>query len=195
VTVDLAYHRKRADRYRSDYDFARRSVRKLKGLLAGCKSDHADQIAAQQIVQEVAQQVQQAAHDRIASVVTQCLQAVFDEPYTFRIDFERKRGRTEARLLFVRGKLEIDPLDAAGGGVIDVAAFALRVACLILSRPQLRRVLILDEPFAHVKPPEVLGPRICEMLEMLSREFDIQFIIIPSIEQFYQIGKAVQIGA
>lgn len=190
----LTIHRQRANKYGPQYDHARRVVRDEKAALESAEREYRDTVAAQQIVQTVAQQIQQAAHDRIASVVTQCLRTVFEQPYEFRIVFEQKRGRTEARLVFVRGELEIDPLDAAGGGVIDVAAFALRVACLVLSRPPLRRLLVLDEPFSHCKPPEILASRICGMLEMLAKQFGIQFILVPSIEEFYRIGTVVEIG-
>src|SRR6185503_13063551 len=80
---------------------------------------------AQEILQLLAQAVQQQAHTKISGVVSSCLSAVFDDPYEFRVQFDRKRGRTEASLRFVRGGLEVDPLTASGGGVVDVAAFAL----------------------------------------------------------------------
>lgn len=192
--IDLSAYRARADKYAPRYDAARRAYRAEKQTYAAAKQEAADAATAQRVVQEVAQQVQQNAHDRIASVVSQCLSAVFPMPYKFKILFERKRGRTEARIVFRRGRLEIDPLDAAGGGVIDVAAFALRVACLILSRPPLRRVLVLDEPFGHCKPPGVLGPRICKMLEMLAEQFSIQFVLIPSIEDHFAVGQVIKIG-
>lgn len=191
--MNLTEYRRRADRLAAQYDHARQSVRDERAALKSAREHLANVTEAQKILQTVAQAVQQTAHKRIADVVSRCLEAVFDEPYSFKIEFERKRGKTEARLSFVRDGLEIDPLTAAGGGVVDVAAFALRVAALILSRPPLRRLIVLDEPFSHVKPPEVLGPRICEMIQALSQEFGIQFIIVPSIEDHYQIGKVVPI--
>lgn len=189
----LKHLRGRANKYEPRYDYARRAVRAEKTALQNAKQEYDHVRQAQGIVQEIAQQIQQAAHNRIASVVCQCLRAVFETPYTFEILFERKRGRTEAVLQFRRGELEIDPMSAAGGGVVDIAAFALRVACLVLSRPPLRRVLVLDEPFSHCKPPEILAPRICEMIKMLADQFGIQFIIVPSIEDHYRIGKVVEI--
>jgi hypothetical protein len=190
----LNHLRDRANKYAPRYDYARRAVRTEKAALADARTEYKNVATAQGIVQATAQQIQQAAHDRIAAVVSECLRSVFETPYAFKILFERKRGRTEAVLQFVRGELEIDPLGAAGGGVIDVAAFALRVACLVLARPPLRRLLVLDEPFSHCKPPEVLAPRICKMLEMLAEQFGIQFVLIPSIENHYRIGKVIEIA-
>jgi hypothetical protein len=129
-----------------------------------------------EILQLLAQGVQQKAHSKIAGVVTKCLSSVFDDPYEFNIIFDRKRGSTEARLRFTRRGLDVDPLTASGGGMVDVAAFALRVACLILSRPRLSRVLVLDEPFRFVS--EQYQDNVRSMMEQLSEEMGIQIIMI-----------------
>lgn len=146
---------------------------------------------AQQIVQAVAETIQEQAHDRIAGVVSRCLATVFDEPYEFRINFERLRGRTEARLVFIREGLAVDPITSSGGGVVDVAAFALRVSCLMLKRPPARRVLVLDEPFRFVSAE--YRPRVAKMLEDLSHELGIQFIMVTHIDEL-RVGAVVEVG-
>lgn len=143
------------------------------------------------IVQGVAQLTQQQAHDRIGAVVSQCLETVFDEAYEFQIVFDQKRGRTEARLVFLRDGCEISPLAASGGGVVDVAAFALRLACLALSRPQRRRVVIMDEPFKFVSAE--YRARVRDMLDELSDEMGVQFIMVTHIEEL-QTGHVKRIG-
>lgn len=131
---------------------------------------------AQEVLQLLAQAVQQKAHQRICHVVSSCLSAVFSDPYEFHIEFERKRGRTEASLKFRRRGLEVDPLTASGGGVVDVAAFALRIACLVMQRPRLSRVLVLDEPFRFVSAQYQEGVR--EMLEQISQEMKVQIVMV-----------------
>lgn len=177
----------------ADYTHTRRQIKSERRELATAKLNLHRAREAQEILQLAAQQIQQKAHQRIAAIVTKCLRAVFDRPYEFRIDFERKRGKTAANLKFLRKGRAVDPISASGGGVVDVAAFALRVACVVLSRPKRRRLIVLDEPFAHCKPPDVLGPRICDMILSLSRELHIQFVLIPSIEDHFQIGRIVEI--
>lgn len=183
----------------------RQQLDKLKARLAAskdnvrrCRADVTnaeDQLAAAEesrlIIQQVGQAIQQEAHDRLAGVVSRCLETVFDEPYEFKIIFERKRGQTEARLVFIRDGLEINPLDAAGGGVVDVAAFALRLACIMLKRPQIRRLLVLDEPWKFLSARH--RPRMRLVVEQLSREMNIQFILVTHIEEF-QIGHVVRLG-
>lgn len=149
-----------------------------------------DCLSAQDIVQRVSQAVQQAAHQRIASVVTRCLEAVFDDPYEFRIEFERKRGRTEASLQFVRGDVAVDPLSASGGGVVDVAAFALRLSCLMLTRPPIRKLLVLDEPFRFLSVE--YRERVRQLLETLAREMGVQIIMVTHSDEL-RCGKVVEI--
>jgi len=132
-------------------------------------------LAAQKILQEVAQNVQERAHQQIAEIVSKCLATVFEDPYTFRIIFEKKRGKTEARLAFMRGLEEFSPRDV-GGGVVDVAAFALRLACMLLTRPPVRRVLIADEPFRFLS--QQYRPRMRHLLETLAKDMGVQFILV-----------------
>lgn len=145
---------------------------------------------AQQILQVLSQQVQQEAHERIASVVTRCLHAVFDDPYDFKITFERKRGRTEAVMSFVRNGLEIDPATAAGGGVVDVAAYALRLACVVLSR-DVRKLLILDEPFKMLSAN--YSERVAALIETMAKEMKVQHIMVTHNPDL-KIGKVIEIG-
>ena len=78
---------------------------------------------AQEIAQEVAQFIQQQVHSHIAGIVTRCLATVFTEdPYEFRLIFEKKRGKTECRLAFFRDGVERNPKDETGGGAVDIAA-------------------------------------------------------------------------
>jgi ABC-type sugar transport system ATPase subunit len=142
------------------------------------------------IVQTIAQAIQQEAHARVAGVVTRCLAAVFPDPYEFRIEFDRKRGRTEARMFFVRDGMEIDPQTAAGGGVVDVAAFALRLSAILLAQPQRRRVMVLDEPFKFLSADRRDAVR--DLLETLSAELGVQFVIVTHIDEL-QAGTVVRI--
>lgn len=142
------------------------------------------------LAQAVAKRIQEEAHRRVSDIVTRSLAAIFDEPYEFRILFEEKRGRTEARLVFYREGVEFDPMDAAGGGVVDVAAFALRLSCILLSQPPLQRIMVLDEPFRFVSAE--YRPRVAALLMSLAKELGCQFIIVTHQEEM-RIGKVVEL--
>lgn len=181
---------KQITRTAADYRAARRSRDREKAALRKLQEQRNDIVQAIEIAQLVCQEIQQRVHQQIATVVSKCLTEIFDEPYTFVIAFEKRRNRTEARLVFVREGQEIDPLTASGGGVVDVASFALRLACLVLAQPPARKVLILDEPFKFVSAQ--YRPRVRGLLESLSEEMGVQFIFVTHTEEF-QCGTVVNI--
>jgi len=165
-------------------------VHESKQKLEKAESDYTNSEEARQIVQLVSQSVQQMVHNRIASLVSRCMETVFDEPYEFRIDFERKRGRTEAKLTFERDGSRVDPMTASGGGVVDVASFALRLACLMLARPQLRRLIVMDEPFRFLSVD--YRQRVKDMMDSLAKEMGIQFVLVTHMDDL-RIGKVIEV--
>ena len=175
-------------------DHAARQFRQEKDALANAEDATSHALQAQAIVQGVAEKAQVMAHRRVAAVVAKCLGAVFGrDAYEFELEFNRKRGKTEAKLVFKRDGLVLrDPTNEAGGGAVEVAAFALRVACLVMSKPARRKLLVLDEPFQSLKPFRVYGPRIRAMLESLAEETGIQFIVVQNVPE-YQTGKVVEL--
>lgn len=190
---DLTRLTRQLDRLQSEYAHARRTVKQERVALTQAKEDVAHAEEAQQVVQGIAEAVQQRAHEQIAAVVSRCLEAVFgEEAYQFRIDFKQARGKTEAHLLFVRdGVVLDDPVGAVGGGVIDVSSFALRLASLILALPRKRRLLITDEPFKMLSRKYI--PAVRELLLVLSKELDLQ-IIMTTHNKELMIGKVIEIG-
>jgi len=170
---------------KSNFEQEKQTLEQAKGKLRSAEE-------ARDLVQEVAQKLQQAVHNQIAGIVSLGLKTVFSEPYNFKINFEKKRGRTEAQLIFERDGMELDPISAAGGGVIDVAAFTLRVACLSLSKPALRPILILDEPFKNVSKTKGYLDQIPLLLEKLAEEMGLQIIMVTHIEEL-KVGKVIDL--
>lgn len=174
------------------YEGARRSVESEQERLREAESKLVALREAQRLVQMASQRVQESAHGKIASVVTRCLRAVMDDPYEFSLKFVQRRGRTECDLLFLRGGREYD----SGGGetsglAMNVASFALRLACLMLARPKARRLLVLDEPMKDVNG-RANQARVCELLETLSEEMEVQMIIVS--DNWLKIGKIHRLG-
>lgn len=184
-------YEKRIQKLVQEREHAKQVVTTEKEQLAKVEKTLGAAIEAQQVLQRLAQQLQQKAHHCIAEIVTRCLDTVFgDEAYQFEIQFERKRGKTEAKLVFLRDGFEITPMDAAGGGVIDVAAFALRLACLVLSNPPVRRLLVLDEPFRFLSAD--YRPRVRHLLESLADDLEVQIVFVTHIPDL-QIGEVVEL--
>ena len=133
-----------------------------------------DALKAREVINIVAKDTEQQLEMRITNIVTMALAAVFPDPYEFKLVFNERRNQTEADLLLVRNGEELSPVDGAGGGVLDVISFALRIAVLLMSG--YRRVIILDEPFRHLSAD--LQSKASEMMKMLSDKLGIQFIMV-----------------
>lgn len=156
------------------------------------RKHHARAMKARAILQQVAQTVQERAHRQIQAVVSRCLAAVFENPYAFKIKFEKKRGRTEAVPVFARDGHEYAPTDGVGGGVLDVAAFGLRIAEVLMQRPAGRRLLILDEPFKFPSLRKGYRERVRDLLLALSTELDFQIVIVTH-DPTFEVGKVISL--
>ena len=187
---DIRTWRKTVNRRLGELQAARAEVTAATAALEEAGERQESLKGALVVAQAVAQEVQERAHRQIADVVSRSLEAVFDEPYCFKIKFEQKRGRTEASLVFDREGEEVDPMTASGGGVIDVASFALRISCLMLSRPPLRRLIVADEPFRFVSAE--YRPRVRALVETLAKEMDCQFVIVTHQEEM-KMGTVVEV--
>jgi DNA repair exonuclease SbcCD ATPase subunit len=176
------------------FEAAVQAVAHSKSSIDDLRVQYEAALAAKDIVQEVSISCQEACQKRIGYVVTRCLQAVFpDQGLTFRLVFEQKRGQTEVRGVLVDAEgHELDPLQSCGGGILDVAAFGLRLACLMLQRPQPARVLILDEPFRFVSSHYRSNVR--ALLSELSHEMGVQIIMVTHIEEFMDFDSRLEIA-
>lgn len=155
-------------------EYAKSKLLDTQKQLEKAEQDYQNALKAREIINIVAKDTQQQLEMRITNIVTMALAAVFPDPYQFKLVFSERRNQTEADLLLVRDGEEISPVDGAGGGVLDVVSFALRIAVLLMS--DYRRVIILDEPFRHLSAD--LQPKASEMMKMLSDKLGIQFIMV-----------------
>lgn len=131
---------------------------------------------ARKIIQEVALKTQQQLSYNISGIASLALETVFDTPYELKLEFVERRNKTECDIYFVRDGLKIDPF-SGGGGAIDIASFALRVALWSMATPKPRPTLVLDEPFKHLKG-EVANQKVLEMVSKISKKLGIQIIMV-----------------
>jgi DNA repair exonuclease SbcCD ATPase subunit len=185
--------RKLISQLRERRRFARHDLAKADAAYRTALKERNASRKAQALLQAVAKTVQEKAHKQITTVVTRCLAAVFDNPYTFEIRFEKKRGKTDARPVFVRDGHEYDPTDGVGGGVLDVAAFGLRVAEVLMQRPPARRLLILDEPFKFPSARRGYRERVRDLMLTLAEELDFQFVVVTH-DPTFEVGTVVNLG-
>ena len=185
-------HRQIVDSMVMEYELSTRQVRENVHALCDTQTKKSAIDEAKTIAQKVAQQIQQKAYGCISSTVTKCPQSIFDDSYEFKIDLVQKRGKVEADIFFTRDGNRVDPLTATGGGVVDVAAFALRLASILMMGNRARKILVLDEPFKFVS--EEYRDNICSLIETLSKDLGIQIIMVTHIEEL-RIGKIIRMDS
>jgi DNA repair exonuclease SbcCD ATPase subunit len=150
----------------------------LKGQKAQAETSLAANVERRASIELLQTAIQKAAVDtqarlvlHIESIVNKLLGTVFADTYEFKLDFKVSRGRSEAR-------------DAAGGGVSDVAAIALRLACWSLSDAP--RVLLLDEATKHLSRD--LQPRFAEVLKEITSTLGLQVLFVTHSDAVEEIA-------
>ena len=96
---------------------------------------------------------QQEAQTMIEGLVTRGLQAIF-EPNLSLVISTSVKGKSTSTEFLIRTDgdepFETSVMDARGGGLVAVVAFLLRVTVLLLTQPEGRRFMLIDESFAHL---------------------------------------------
>lgn len=118
--------------------------------------------------------------ERISSLISRGLSLVFEEPLKLVLE-TKTRGELSAmdfKLVQTVDGVELvtDIVGSKGGGVVAVVSFLLRLFVLLLSKPPLRHVLLLDESFAHVSKEYV--PNLARLLRQLVNETGVQIILV-----------------
>ncbi len=133
---------------------------------------------ALEIVKQVGLLTQKQLEYHFSGQVGLAMEAVFDDPYSLKMNFQEKRGKTEVELLFKRRNLEFPPIGNVGVGHINIGSLSLRIAYLNMRRDKkVRPVLILDEPFAQLKG-QTANRRALVMLREISSKLNIQVIMV-----------------
>ncbi len=166
-----------------------RTLEETKKEVKELKRDLRRHEQAQEVIRQVALKTQQQLQFHISDIATMALEAVFDDPYQLIVEFIQRRNKTECDLYFSRDGEKIDPLSATGGGAVDVASFALRVASWSMSIPRTRNTLILDEPFRYLSSN--LLPKASEMLKEVSDKLGLQIIMVTHADELIESADRV----
>lgn len=141
---------------------------------------------AREFFQHQADIAQKEIVDTISNLISMALADIFPDPYTCVIETGIKRNATEANILFEKDGMRLEPKDSVGGGPIDVASFAGRVAFVHLSGDS--KVIIGDEPFKFVSRD--LLDRCPEMLKTLT-SLGHQFILISHLPEVIEAADTI----
>ena len=171
--------RSKLDRLKGQEAQIKREILETKTRIKLGKKSQSRHERSLEIVKMVGLETQKALEYRFAEQVSLAEAAIFDDPYELIINFQEKRGKTEAELLFKRRNLVISPQgNFLGHGAKEVGGLGTRISYLKMRRDKkVRSVLILDEPFARLKG-KVANQRAMELINEISKELGFQIIMI-----------------
>jgi exonuclease SbcC len=187
--TDLQVIRRQLEQQKGRRDQVADSIRRTGETIKLKKRDLRRHEQAREIIREVGLKTQQQLQLHISDITSLALEAVFDDPYKLVAEFVQRRNQTECDLYFERDGERVDPLSASGGGAVDVAAFALRVASWSMQRPKSRPTIILDEPMRFLSADRL--PLASEMVKQLSDRLGLQFIIVTHEEELTEAADKI----
>lgn len=130
--------------------------------------------AVQAVLQQAAQETQEQLRYQLTDIVQSTIDTVFPGRYKFCIEFDVSRGKSSASMYLEKNGLRLDPMVSNGGGVGDLVALGLRMACWVIGRTD--NVLIMDEPYKNLSAN--FRPIMGEILKNLSRRLGLQIILV-----------------
>lgn len=187
--TDAKEYRLAIERKKGERDIIVQSIKALESDIKNVNKDIARTEEALAISQLVAHETQDILVYHISDVVSLALNSVLEEPCEFVLEFTTKANRTQCEMGLKVGDDIMKPYFAKGGGVVDLAAFALRVALLNLYEGRVENVLVLDEPLKFLS--RKLLPKAAEMLKMISKELNLQILMITHLEELEACGDRI----
>ena len=132
------------------------------------------------LLQKTSEFAREQAKNQVQSLVTKCLQFIFESDIEFLIEIEEQRGKSNAEFYVINEIEDIiiktKPELSRGGGVVDIVSLALRIAFLQTHKPAIEGPLILDEPAKHVSDEYIFN--VADFLKQTSELFNRQIIMV-----------------
>ncbi len=175
--------RSKIDKVLMKKQFIEEDLIEIRQRKSAAEEDIADALEALTVAQTVAQLTQQQLEQQLSDIVTPAIQAIFGKPYVFKIKYVQKRKKTEAEIYLVDEQgYEYEPMTDNGGGICDVLALALRIACWKISKPQAAPILIFDEPLKFVSLD--FYEDACNFLIEIVKQLELQVVMVTHVKAF-----------
>ena len=142
------------------------------------------------LLQSTSEFARNQAKLQVESLVTNCLQYIFENNTEFEIKIEELYGKPNAEFYVLtkmeEGIIKTKPELSRGGGVVDIISLALRIAFLQIYKPAIEGPLILDEPAKHVSEEYIFN--VADFLKRSAELFNRQIIMVTHNNHLSSIG-------
>jgi DNA repair exonuclease SbcCD ATPase subunit len=185
--MNLQDLKNKVERAKGARDQIQKSLKVIEFSIKGNENRQKAIEEVQALIQITAKETQEKLRYHIQDIVNTALDTCFPGEYDFVVDFQIKRGRTEAELYLLKEGDRVNPMDSTGGGVVDIVSFALRLSAWTLSKTD--NTIGLDEPFKWLSAD--LRPLAGEILKALSERLGIQILMITHDEVMIDVADRV----
>lgn len=140
------------------------------------------------LIIEIAKQTKEEIKEYIENIVTNALQMVYGEEFSFEMHIEQKRDQEEIYFYLAKkdGTLLELRHDLIAGGMLDIISLSLHLAILSLTNAE--PILFLDEPLKFLGKYSYMGG---ELLKEFSKEFGLQILMISHDDSLIEIADKV----
>lgn len=198
LTEDILALQKREAYLRAKKDTADTELAEQKLLYAKAKEEMDLYQQTSQLLVDTSLLIQENTTKRVTKLVTDLYQYVFQNDDEFVIQTDTKRKTPVARFLLKTHKggqeVLLDPTEADGGGKLDVIALGLRLAALLMYKPALNRILILDEPLRFISSSTTSDKpyryRAVQFLKKMAEQYGIQIIAVTHDSELVDLADA-----
>ena len=157
--------------------------------ITSAETSHADIIEARDIMISVGIISQEEIKVVIEELVTQALQGIFGDNYSFELDNKIARNQPETEFYVIQDGKRRSLQDELGGGVVDVISFAIRIILWAVTSDRTDNVVSLDEPLKFVSRDKL---QLCsEMIKTMSEILNLQFVIVTHENQLIPAADAL----
>ncbi len=181
----MSYQRK-VSRVRAKYDILSDSISECEKALEEKNVRLQDVEEARNIINTIAQKIQKKVSDTVTGQATEALRAVYGDEYKLKLEYETKRGKSEAQLNVLFRDMPMNIRRDVGGGIVDLTAFAMRLVLWRLGSPRTEAELLLDEPFKFISRDKLEGAIV--LLQKVSQRLNVQMIIVTHMGQLVEAG-------
>lgn len=148
------------------------------------------------LLTSLGEQAQASAQAQLEQLVTRGLQVIFGSELSFHVEQDVKANQSVINFV-IRSSyaapdgtvrtVDTPVMDARGGGMAAVVGFMIRLVVLLLT-PGARRVLFLDETFAHLSKD--YEPRLAEFLAEVARKAQVQIVLVTHSDAYMDHADA-----
>jgi hypothetical protein len=129
------------------------------------------------LLQKLSEKQRKTACQKLQELCTYALQYSLGPNYEMQIEMSKERGKPAADIYVLKKDTgtRTSPLDANGGGVVDIVSNAIRLVTMQVYEPFIDGPIFLDEPYKMVSKEFI--PMVAELIAKMSADFGRQIII------------------